>query len=177
MFRAGTKKTRTGLKFNRSFLYVPVIWNAPLLDKENTIRAINCRNRVIIEWHNYSDLVFRTQTDTITAVGPTWSETIHKADYDTDDHKNLSQNFKNFTSQFISSNFPTISHSATDLYPICRTLHRINNPKFWHQWNKGQWCQYQSRPLDTTFSQWTIHPLPRGLSKHRFSYRTSRQIL
>lgn len=62
MFSPGTKKTRSGLKFNRSFLYVPVIWNAPLLDKENPIRVIKCRKRVIIEWHNYSDLVFRTQT-------------------------------------------------------------------------------------------------------------------
>ena len=41
----------------------------------------------------------------------------------------------------------------------------------------GVYFRNQCLPLDMAFSQGPIHPLPRGLSKHRFSYRTLPQIL
>jgi len=43
MFRAGIKETRRGLRFNMLSLYVAVIWNAHMLDKETPIRVINFR--------------------------------------------------------------------------------------------------------------------------------------
>jgi hypothetical protein len=97
MFRAGIKKSRSDLRFNKLSLYVAVIWNVPVLDKENPNRVINCRT---LAWwlcfYRVTQLrwVRLPHTDCITTVRPTWSETSHKADYDKDDHNKLYQNLK-----------------------------------------------------------------------------------
>jgi len=116
MFRAGIKKTRSGLRFNMLSLYVAVIWNVPLLDKENPIRVINCRKLAWwLSFYRVTQLQWLClqHTDCITTVVPTWSVTSHKANYDKDDHNKLSQDLKkkNYVTIYFKQRFNRFTFS------------------------------------------------------------------
>jgi hypothetical protein len=86
--------------------------------------------------------------------------------------KHYIQISKTLSSDLFQAIFSTLSDSATDLYPVCRTLHKIiKTPNFLYQRYKVQSRSYQSPTLGVLYPA-IKPPISLRSSKSRVSYRS-----